>query len=69
MDTLNWKELQSSIDCMCSRHPDKRLDAKQILETSFFKSNVLIDVVEHLKEIQGIPLEIKMRMMRYALLD
>lgn len=63
-DQTNWKELQGNLDQMCSRNPNKRISSKTLLETSFFKNSVLIDVVETFKEIRGIPHDMKHRIFR-----
>lgn len=63
-DNVSWKDLQSSLDIMCARNPDLRLSPRSVLGTTFFKDNVLIDIVETFKEIQGIQADIKRRLFR-----
>jgi hypothetical protein len=63
-DNVSWKDLQSSLDIMCARNPDLRLSPGNVLGTTFFKDNVLIDIVETFKEIQGIQGDIKRRLFR-----
>jgi hypothetical protein len=63
-DNVSWKDLQSSLDIMCARNPDLRLSPGNVLGTTFFKDNVLIDIVETFKEIQGIQADIKRRLFR-----
>ena len=63
-DHMSWKDLQSSVDMMSARNPDLRLSPRNVLGTTFFKDNVLIDIVETFKEIQGIRVDIKKRLFR-----
>lgn len=63
-EKLGWRELQDLLDNMLVRNPDSRYSTKILLEASFFKDNVLIDVVESFQGLINIPVDIKMRMFR-----
>eukprot|EP00842_Homolaphlyctis_polyrhiza_P003724 jgi/Hompol1/4352/HPOL_003593-RA len=55
-----WRNLQDSADRMASRAPESRPSIFTVLDTPFFRNNVLIEVVEKfLKEIRAIPPELK----------
>ncbi len=63
-DKMGWRELQDFLDNMIVRNPDSRYTTKMLLEASFFKDNVLIDVVETFQGLRNIPVDIKIRMFR-----
>jgi serine/threonine protein kinase len=45
VDNMNWKEIQAYVDQCCSRNPSKRISPKSLLDSPFFKNNILIDIV------------------------
>lgn len=63
-EKVAWRELQDLLDNMLSGNPDSRCKTKVLLEASFFKDNVLIDVVETFQGLRNIPVDIKIRMFR-----
>ena len=67
-EKIGWRELQDLLDYMLIRNPDSRYSTKLLLDASFFKDNVLIDVIETFQGLINIPVDIKIRMFRYKLI-
>ncbi|KAI9190760.1 uncharacterized protein BJ171DRAFT_590953 [Polychytrium aggregatum] len=57
---INWAVLQGLADRMVLERPRRRLKPKDVMSSSCFEDNVLIQVIEKfLKQIRGYPLEQK----------
>ncbi len=66
---MNWAKLIADAKPMLSKDPRVRPTIESLLQTDFFRSNPLINIIQDfLMEIRAISIPDKVKMFSYALL-